>query len=112
MRLYRDRGLNTWLAIRRKDVVNREKRQCPYAPYKQIDILWLAQAAQISHGRRQPRPIEDEARLLEGDFLTAGDILDVLAMEQPNRARSHGIFCNAGVSPNCCTKKSAGPGLG
>ena len=53
-RLYIDETLNAWLAIRRIDVVNQERRKVEGMPAAGVDVVWLAHDAQISLARRQP----------------------------------------------------------
>lgn len=104
-RLYIDETLNAWLAIRRIDVVNQERRQVEGMPAAGVDVVWLAHDAQISLARRQPLLDPKEARYLEGDFMVASDFSGSDWLDTGGRARSRGVFCD-GTSVGCCRNSS------
>jgi len=104
LRLYEDETLNTFLIIRREDVVNHERRYKEDAAQLTIDVIWLSQGVQLARGRRQPRPNVDEARFIIGDFLTAGDVAG--AALAARRSGAGALFGDAG-SPTCCRPSSS-----
>jgi hypothetical protein len=106
VRLYIDPGLGQWVLIRIEDVVWKDTLHNDIAPGAERDVLWVKSDAQVSRGRQSPRPDDDEAHFLRGEFVSADELaVSWRADEAPGWG---GAFLD-GSSALCCRHGTIGP---
>jgi hypothetical protein len=101
-RLYVDPTLDDFMSLREEDIVFRHRFDTQYAPFDEVDVVWVKRAATIGSDRRQPRRAEVVAKFLEGELMDAADAGSALPTRIEGSA-SDEPFC---VSFTCCKRTS------